>query len=269
MGIATARKKQKVIAIFIAYNASKTLREFYRDFPKHLVDDIILVDDCSKDNTYELAKQLGITSYLNPVNLGYGGNLKRAIALALERGADIIIDIHPDGEYKPSAILPAVAKVRQGAAMVLGRRFTHISDLTKHGMRAWKVPPLVLMSAIHQLVLGTRIKDLHQGFRVYTRKLLERVPFENGSDNYLFSFELITQALFRKLPIAEVPVETSYTGEKRGASLKSSIKYSLGTFKVLFLFLLAKLGLPVTLFQRTHASLAQRIQPLAHPEQKA
>lgn len=266
MAVPKTNKRPKIIAVFIAYNVAHALPEFYRNFPKHLVDDMILVDNQSEDNTYGLAKKLGITAYQNSTNIGYGGNLKRAISLALERGADIIVDLHPDNEYLPSAILPAIQKVKEGAAMVLGRRFNRMSDLTKHGMYAWKLPPLMLMSAIHRLVLGTRIKDLHQGFRVYTRKLLERVPFERGSNNYIFSFEIIAQTIFKKLPIAEVPVETRYEGKKRGASLKSSIRYSLGTFKILWLFLLARLGLPVKLFQRPTARLADRIQPLAHPE---
>lgn len=261
--------KQKVVAVFIAYNASKTLERFYSGFPRHLVDDVILVDDCSKDNTYELAKRLGITAFRNHVNLGYGGNLKRAIALALERGADIIIDIHPDGEYLPSAIPAAVRKAKEGAALVLGRRFNKLSDLTKRGMHAWKVPPLALMSIIHRLVLNTRVKDLHQGFRVYTRRLFERVPFENGGNNYLFSFELIAQTIFNRLPIAEVPVETFYSGEKRGASLRASIRYSLGTFKVLLAFLLARLGFRNRLFLPPVAPLDKRIKPLAHPKRTA
>ncbi len=258
---------KKVVAVFIAYNAAKTLEDFYRDFPRELVDEVILVDDCSTDNTFELARRLGITSYQNPVNLGYGGNLKRAIALALERGANVIVDIHPDGEYKPSAIGPALQKVEEGAALVLGMRYQRIGDLSKHGMRFWKLPPLLIMGIIHRFVLGTRIRDLHQGFRVYTRKLLQTVYFENTSNNYLLSFELIAQTLLNKLPIAEVPVETSYTGKKRGASLRASVVYSLGTFGILLKFVLAKLGWPVRPFQPPVASLTERIRLLAHPKQ--
>lgn len=263
-----AQKKQKIIAILIAYNAEKTLGKFYGTFPKHLVDDIFLVDDRSSDGTFALSKKLGITSYQNPVNLGYGGNLKRAIALALEKGADIIIDLHPDGEYGPNAIAPAIAQIGEGAALVLGRRWNSIGELLERGMYWWKLPFLMGMTAIHQIVLGTRIKDLHQGFRVYTRKLLEQIPFEKGSNNYLLSFEIITQSFFRGLPVVDVPVEAVYTGKKRGATLQSSIRYTLGTFKTLSLFLLAKLGVPIGIFKLPKGTITERMHSLAHPQKK-
>lgn len=243
-------KKQKVIAIFLAYNASKTLEKFYHNFPKKLVDEIILVDDASKDQTYKLAKKLGIQSFRNSVNLGYGGNMKKALNLALERGADIIIDIHPDGEYKPSAIPQALKEIEAGSEFILGNRFTTLDNPLKSGMYFWKWIPIRFLNYIDKIILGVNLSDFHQGFRVYTRKMLKRVNYLVNSDNYLFSFELIAQAVYHKIKIAQVPVVTSYTGKKRGASLKNSIKYSLGTFKVLFLYLLARIGFQTELFQR-------------------
>src|SRR5258706_11446799 len=116
-------KKKKVFAIFISYNAEKTLEKFYREFPKKLFDKIILVDDASKDKTFALAKKLGIHSFKNKHNLGYGGNMKRALGIGLKMGGDIFVDIHPDGEYKPSAIPAALKKIKDGALFVLGNRF--------------------------------------------------------------------------------------------------------------------------------------------------
>ena len=112
-------KRATVIAVFIAYNASKTLQAYYKRFPRHLVDEVILVDDASQDGTYRLARQLGITAYQNPINLGYGGNLKRALELALDAGGDILIDIHPDGEYDATAIGPALEQIENGARFVV------------------------------------------------------------------------------------------------------------------------------------------------------
>lgn len=242
------RKRSKVIAIFLAFNAAKTLTKFYRQFPKKFVSEIILVDDASKDNTFNMAKKLGIISFRNPVNLGYGGNMKRALKLALESGADIIIDIHPDGEYKPSAIPEALRQINLGAKFVLGNRFTSLNKPLKNGMYIWKLIPIWILNRIDKIVLGVKIDDLHQGFRVYTRDLLNKVNFEENSNNYLFSFELIAQAVFNNINIQQVSVETIYTGKKRGASLKNSIRYSLGTFKILLLFILAKLGFKNKLF---------------------
>lgn len=241
-------KTGKIVSIFIAYNAAKTLEKFYHDFPKNLVDEIILVDDASKDNTFNLAKKLGIRSYQNPVNLGYGGNMKRALNLALKAGADIIIDIHPDGEYKPTAIPAALKKINSGSEFVLGNRFSEETEPLKNGMYFWKWIPIRFLNYIDKIMLGVNLDDFHQGFRVYTAKMLEKINYQANSNNYLFSFELITQAVYQHAKISQVPVEVNYTGKKRGASLKNSMNYSLGTFKVLILFILARLGFKINLF---------------------
>lgn len=255
-------KKPKVIAIFIAYNCVHTLKKFYDNFPRYLVDDIILVDDASKDRSFELAKSLGIKAYRNPINLGYGGNLKRTLAIAIKNGGDIFIDIHPDGEYKTNAIPLALERIKKDSKFVLGNRFAKIEQPLKSGMYFWKFLPILLMNRIDNLIFGVKIGDFHQGFRVYTRELLEKVSFENNSNNYLFSFELIAQAAERNIRIDEVSVETNYTGKKRGASLKNSIRYSLGTFKVLFLFLLTKVGFENKIFRKPNESLLERIKKL-------
>lgn len=242
------KRGSKIIAIFLAYNAAETLKEFYQAFPKDLVNDIILVDDVSKDNTYKLAKKLGIRSYRNRVNLGYGGNMKRALSLALSEDADIIIDIHPDGEYKPTAIPAALTKINQGAEFVLGNRFSKRTEPLKSGMYFWKWIPIRLLNLIDKIILGVNLDDFHQGFRVYTKKMLKKINYHQNSNNYLFSFELIAQSVYQKIKIAQVSVETSYRGKKRGASLKSSIIYSLGTFRILFLYILARLGFKTKIF---------------------
>lgn len=243
------KQKKKVIVILVAYNAAKTLGNFYKSLPKQYMDEIILVDDCSKDDTYKISKRLGIQTYRNPKNLGYGGNMKRAFSIAMEKKADIIIDIHPDGEYLPSAIPAALKKINEGNQIVLGNRFTSLTQPIKNGMHIWKLIPLRLLNSIDSLVLGVRLKDFHQGFRVYTKDILTKLNFQENSNDYLFSFEIIAEAVFNKAKITQVPVETSYTGTKRGASLKNSIKYSLGTFKILFFYILARLGYRINLFQ--------------------
>ncbi len=243
-------KKKKIIALFIAYNASKTLKKFYQEFPKHLFDEIILVDDASKDDTFRVAKKLGINSFKNPVNLGYGGNLKRAMQLGLQYKGDIFVDIHPDGEYQTSTIPQAIKLMQGGADLVLGNRFTSFSGPVKNGMYFWKLFPLKFLNVIDNMVLGINISDFHQGFRLYSRKLLETINFNENSNSYLFSFELITQAAFHKAKIDQVPVETNYKGKKRGASLKSSIIYSLGTFKILALYILAKMSYKTKIYKK-------------------
>ncbi len=256
------KKKNKIVTILLAYNAAKTLTNFYREFPKKLMDDIILIDDASRDNTFTLAKTLNITSYKNPINLGYGGNMKRALAIALKRGADVIVDIHPDGEYKPFTIPQALKQIELGADLVLGNRFTCINQPLKSGMYIWKFFPIWILNQIDKIVLGVKVSDLHQGFRVYTKDLLSKINFEKNSNNYLFSFELIAQAVYNKSNIKQVPIETNYSGEKRGASFKNSIKYSLGTFKILALFFLAKAGFKIGIFQNSLEKLETRVNKL-------
>lgn len=244
-------KKPKIIAVLIAYNVAPALKVFWQDLPKKYFDECILVDDGSKDKTYKIARSLkGLKVYQNPVNLGYGGNLKRALNLALEHGADIVVDIHPDGEYKPSAIPKALERVQnENYDLVLGNRFTSFDKPLKNGMFAWKILPILTLNFIDRTLLRISAHDLHQGFRVYTKKLLNKINFNQNSNNYLFSFELIAQAKAAKLKIGEVPVETHYSGKKRGASLKSVIRYSLGTFKILFFYFAAKAGIKNRIFK--------------------
>lgn len=244
------KKRKKIFAILIAYNAEKTLEEFYKEFPKKLFDKIILVDDASQDQTYVLAKKLGITSYRNRRNLGYGGNLKRALSIGLKLGGDIFVDIHPDGEYKPSATPQALKKIDEGALLVLGNRFFKSDKPLKSGMYLWKYIPIRMLNSFDSLFLNLRIKDFHQGFRLYTRELLNTINYKANSSGFLFSFEVIAQAAYAKLPVAQVPVETHYIGKKRGATLRNSIVYTLGTFKVVFQFLLAKIGIVSEIFEK-------------------
>ena len=241
--------KKNIALIMVAYKAVHTLEEFYKTLPTHLFDAIILVDDASGDGTFERARALGIESYRNEKNLGYGGNLKRALSIALEKGADVIVDIHPDGEYKSSAIEPALRKIEEGASLVLGNRFYKARQPLESGMYSWKYIPITVMNLIAKWGLWIPCNDVHQGFRVYTKELLERVPFERNSNNYLFSFEIIAQTKYAGLPMAEVPVDTNYTGEKRGASLRNSISYSLAVFGVLAQYYWTCLGVPMRLFK--------------------
>lgn len=227
-------------AVLIAYNAAETLERFYVDFPKSAVQTVVLVDDCSKDNTYELAQKLGIRSYRNPVNLGYGGNMKRAFEISEELGMDIVIDIHPDGEYDSSVIPQAVEAIQKGADLVLGNRFTPETHPVKHGMFFWKVVPIRFLSVLSKFVLNVPSDDLHQGFRVYHRRLLSKLDYKSNSDGYLFSFEIIVQAVQAGAKIVQIPIKTRYEGKKRGASLKHSVYYTLGVIKILALFLAAK-----------------------------
>ncbi len=242
-------KKEKVIAILLAYNAQKTLKDFYQSLPKDLFDEILLFDDASRDDTYELSKKLKIKSYRNPTNLGYGGNLKKALTTALECGASIIVDIHPDGEYMSTSIEEGIKQARKGSELVVGNRFFSYKYIFQEsGMYKWKIIPVVALNFITKLLLQTKINDLHQGFRIYTKTLLNKINYKANSNNYIFSLQLIAQAQFANCKITEIPIKTNYTGRKRGASFKSSLNYTLATLKVIILFLLTKIGIKYKIF---------------------
>lgn len=238
------KKPIKVIAVFLAYNAAKTLKKFYETLPKENIDDFLLVDDMSQDQTLKVAGKLrGLRIYKNKTNLGYGGNLKRAISLALEAGADIVIDIHPDGEYLPSAIKPALNLMKKGGYdLILGNRFSTPADYFNNGMFGWKIIPVILLNSVCKVCLGIKLHDLHQGFRLYNKSLFAKVDISDNSNGFLFSFELIAQAVFTGCKLAEIPVKTKYQGPKRGATFVNSVKYAFGVFAVLAKFMLAKFG---------------------------
>jgi glycosyltransferase involved in cell wall biosynthesis len=216
----------RIIAILPAYNAAKTLRPFIKSLPKHVFSQIILVDDSSQDDTFKIANSLPIKSFQNPHNLGYGGNMKRCLELALKAKADIVVEIHPDGEYLPDGILPAIAQIKSGSHLVLGNRFHRYPP----GMYLWKYLGSRLLTTIDNLLLGTNIPDLHQGFRVYSKKLLKTIPWRQNSQNFNFTLEVILQSLHKRLTISSVPVTTHYTGHKRGAPTLASIKYFFSSF---------------------------------------
>lgn len=259
-------KGKRVAIVLPAYNAAKTLETVYRKLPAGSYDELFLVDDASRDNTFEVATALGIEAYRNPTNLGYGGNVKACIIKALEKGADIIIEMHPDNEYDTGAIIPSIEAVNAGADMVLGNRFTDVTVAVKSGMRPWKYVGSVILTGLQRWILGAKIKDLHQGFRVYTAKLLEKANYPANSDGYLFSFEIIAQAYFHRMKVVEVPVGVHYTGSKRGASFKHSLIYSLETFKTLGLFVLCRMGTKHPVFTAKPPSIECIARDGSYPE---
>ena len=234
------KKHQKVIVVMPAYNAEKTVVVAYRRLPKSGIDEIILVDDGSRDRTFEVAKTLPIRVFRNPTNLGYGGNLKVCLTKALEAGADIIIEYHPDNQYDPKDLSLFVEKARQGYGFALGSRFIYPKEALENRMPLVKFLANRAMSWIDEIVLGVELSEFHSGFRMYTRELLERVPFHQNSDDYLFSFEIIVQAIFYRFRIADVPISCLYHKDMHTANFRRSAIYALGTFKTLGQYLLAK-----------------------------
>ncbi len=223
-----------------AYNASKTIQESYRKLPKNNIHEVILVDDASTDNTYAVAKKLPILVYRNAINLGYGGNLKVCLAKALERNADIVIEYHPDNQYDPKDLPLFIDKAIQGYDFALGSRFIHPKEALTNKMPLVKFIANRAMSFIDEFILGIELSEFHSGFRMYTRRMLESIPYKQNSDDYLFSFEVIVQAVFCGLTIAEVPISCKYHPYMHTANLKRSTIYALGTFTTLTQYVVSK-----------------------------
>lgn len=234
------KKNPKIIVVMPAHNAAKTLETSYKKLPMDCIDEIILVDDASSDNTLDVAKKLAINVYRNELNLGYGGNLKICLTKALERGADIIIEYHPDNQYSPENLPIFLEKARQGYDFGLGSRFIHPKEALTRRMPLAKFIANRGLTFIDQFVLGIELSEFHSGFRMYSRKLLELVPYLQNSDDYLFSFEIIVQAVFFNFKIAEVQVSCDYHAQMHTANLRRSTIYALGTFKTLLQYTLSK-----------------------------
>ena len=234
------KKKPKIVVVMPAHNAALTLTSSFKKLPKQYIDLVLLVDDASTDATYQVAQKLPIRVFRNPHNLGYGGNLKVCLTKALELGADIIIEYHPDNQYDPENLPLFLQKAQEGYDFALGSRFIHPKEALERHMPIIKFISNRALTYIDQLVLGIELSEFHSGFRLYTRKLLESVPYRQNSDDYLFSFEIIVQAIYFQFKVAEVQIACDYHSQMHTANLKKSIIYALGTFKTLIQYILSK-----------------------------
>ena len=178
--------KPKIVAVMPAYNAAATLQKTIDDIPEGSVDEIILVDDCSKDNTVELAKSLGLTVIEHEKNTGYGGNQKTCYTRALEMGADIVVMIHPDYQYD-SRVIPVAAELIRldNCDVILGSRIRTRAEALEGGMPTWKYIANRFLTITENIALGQNIGDFHSGFRAYRREVLEQIAWKNNSDDFV------------------------------------------------------------------------------------
>lgn len=241
--VAPNAKKSKVIVVLPAYNAEKTLERTVRDIPKNTVDEIILVDDKSSDATVAIAKKLGLVVYEHSKNRGYGGNQKTCYRRALERGADIVVMVHPDYQYDPKIIPKLIEPIAKGhAEAVFGSRMMKGGAL-EGGMPLWKHNANILLTAFENVVLGTYLTEYHSGFRAYSAELLRKIRYEENSDNFIFDTEIIVQILANRLKIEEVPIRTRYFEEASSIRFWPSVVYGIGILGVMLRFWLHKRGL--------------------------
>lgn len=238
------KRQHKVIAVMPAYNAEKTLAATVADMPVGSVDEIILVDDGSKDRTVEIARDMGLTVLVHPENRGYGGNQKTCYREALERGADIVVMIHPDYQYDSRVIEAAVNFIELDICdVVLGSRIRSRDEALRGGMPIYKYLSNRVLTFIENCSLGQNLGDFHSGFRVYRRDVLETIPFERNSDDFVFDTQFLAQAVHFGFRLGDVPVPVRYFDEASSINFQRSLKYGLYTLGVMAQFWLNRLGL--------------------------
>jgi glycosyltransferase involved in cell wall biosynthesis len=232
----------KVVVTMPAYNAAKTLLKTFEDIPHGLVSEVILMDDCSKDDTVDAAANLDIKVIRHPHNVGYGGNQKTCYLEALRDGADIVIMLHPDYQYDPRKIPEMIAPILSGEAdIVLGSRFFDGGAL-RGGMPIYKFISNRILTTTQNVVLGTNLSEFHTGYRAYSRRFLERVPFLRNSLSFVFDAEILCQAVYFDFKIAEIGVETRYFPEASSINFWNSVKYGFGVLNSLVRYAMAKAG---------------------------
>lgn len=220
---------KKIVVVLPAYNAASTLVKTYNEIPFDIIDDVVLVDDCSHDDTVNVAKKLGIKHIIShDRNKGYGGNQKSCYRKALDLEADIVIMLHPDYQYTPKLCLPMASLLASGLFdCVLGSRILGTGAL-KGGMPLYKYVSNRILTALQNILLRYKLSEYHTGYRAFTRKVLETLPLENNSDNFIFDNQMLAQIIYYNFKIGEITCPTKYDTDSSSINLSSSIKYGVG-----------------------------------------
>jgi glycosyltransferase involved in cell wall biosynthesis len=249
-----------------AYNAALTLERTLREINRDVVDDIILVDDASRDDTVAVARRLGLRTLVHPVNRGYGGNQKTCYGEALRLGADVVVMLHPDYQYTPKLILAMAALVAVDQFdVVLGSRILSGGAL-RGGMPLYKYVANRALTAVENLVTGAKLSEYHTGYRAFSRAVLEQLPLEENSDDFVFDAQMLAQCLYFGFRVGEVSCPTRYEPESSSINFKRSVVYGLGVLGVTAQFRLERMGLGHSvLFSKD----GRRLSPAAAPSPSA
>jgi glycosyltransferase involved in cell wall biosynthesis len=234
---------RRICVVMPAYNAEKTLERTVRDLPVGWVDDIVLVDDGSRDRTVELARGLGLHTLVHERNRGYGGNQKTCYKEALARGADIVVMVHPDHQYDPRYI-PALARplIEERCDAVFGSRMLGGRPI-EGGMPKWKYFANLGLTAVANAVFYVFLSEYHSGLRAYSRRYLETVDLAANSDDFVFDTEIIAQGVWHGLRIREIPIATRYFDEASQIGFWRSVRYGFAILRVLAIYKLHKKGI--------------------------
>jgi glycosyltransferase involved in cell wall biosynthesis len=234
---------KKIVVVLPAYNAAKTLELTYQEIPFEFVDDVVLVDDASRDDTAEIARRLGIHTIVHEQNRGYGGNQKTCYRTALGLGADIVIMLHPDYQYTPRLLAAMAAMIAYGEFdCVLASRILGIGAL-KGGMPRYKYLSNRVLTLVENLLLGHKLSEYHTGYRAFSREVLERLPLDVNSDDFVFDNQMLAQVVWYGYRVGELSCPTKYFPEASSINFRRSVVYGLGVLGTGLAFRLSRLGL--------------------------
>ena len=238
------RPPGRVIVVMPAWNAGRTLERTFEAIPRDWVDEVILVDDKSSDDTVEVARKLPLHVIWHPHNVGYGGNQKTCYLEALQRGADAVVMLHPDGQYEPTLIPDLVAPILNGEAdLVMGSRFAEPGAALAGGMPRWKYVVNRALTKFENRVIGTDLSEMHTGYRAYSRKLLLDVPFLRNALDFSFDTEMLLQASHLGFRIAEVPARSRYFEDASSVDFRQGVVYGVKTLGACVRLMLHRGGL--------------------------
>ncbi|MDA8405581.1 MAG: glycosyltransferase family 2 protein [Deltaproteobacteria bacterium] len=234
---------KKIIVVLPAYNAEKTLERTVSELDRQVVDEILLVDDYSRDHTVNLARSMGIRSFLHDRNYGYGRNQKTCYAEALKSGADVIVMLHPDYQYSPR-LVPAMAAmiVSEEYDLVMGSRILG-GKARKSGMPLYKYISNRALTFVENLLLGSKLSEFHTGYRAFSKAVLECLPMHQNSDDFMFDNEMLAQAIFFDFNVGEISCPTRYFREASSINFRRSVIYGFGVLWTAIRFKLQKMGI--------------------------
>nr|NQU92925.1 glycosyltransferase family 2 protein [Bacteroidota bacterium] len=223
---------QKIVVVLPAYNAEKTLEDTYKEIPFDIVDEVVIVDDKSRDNTLKVAKRIGIKQIVeHQENKGYGGNQKSCYDKALELGADIVVMLHPDYQYTPK-LIPAMAHIIANDIypVVLGSRILG-NGAAKGGMPKYKYYANRMLTLIQNLLIGQKLSEYHTGYRAFSKQVLQKINFHSNSDDFVFDNQMLSQIFMAGYEIGELTCPTKYFSDASSINFRRSVKYGFGVLK--------------------------------------
>jgi glycosyltransferase involved in cell wall biosynthesis len=234
---------KKLVVVMPAYNAEKTLRQTFHELPHEYLDEIILVDDASQDRTAEISSELGIRTIIHRENIGYGGNQKTCYREALRLGADIVVMIHPDYQYSPKLITAMASMIASGHYdVVLGSRILG-GEALAGGMPLYKYIANRFLTLVENLALGVKLSEFHTGYRAFSRRVLEILPLDKNSDNFVFDNEMLAQTVYFGFKIGEISCPTKYFRDASSINFSRSVIYGLGVLGTSLRFMLHRAGM--------------------------